>query len=437
MPPRSLLAALCLAVAASVAVSLPSQAQFPDKIKDAAQRAVEDEAADQTERLLRNAVRCAVDDPRCVERAEREDREVIFTDDDGEVITDEEGVPVTDREEAAKTSGAGSGPAVVEANYDFEPGSDVIFEEDYADDNLGDFPRRLGFVKGNWDIVERDGRRMLRNTGPRHAAFRVDLPETLPERFTLEFDVHFTSSQPDLGVATEAPEDGQIRSLGSNWIEVDDNRTGLARSSGRENRHLPESLVGGEEIVEGVVPVRVMADGQYVKIYLGTRRVANVPNAELPRTRALFFENLYRADADRHQIFIGPIRVAAGGRDLYDVLEKKGRVAVRDILFDTDRATIRPASEEVLSEIGTMLTEHPELRLMIEGHTDDQGGFDHNMTLSTERAEAVRAYLVENFGIEAARLKTMGLGPTQPVDSNDTDEGRQKNRRVELVRIGG
>jgi outer membrane protein OmpA-like peptidoglycan-associated protein len=437
MPVRTLLTALCLTVAASAVVSVPSEAQFPDKIKNAAKRAVENEAADQTERLLRNAMRCAVNDPRCVERAEENGEEVIFTDAEGEVITDEDGAPITDRERAAETAGTASGPAVVEANYDFEAGTDVIFEEDYAGDNLGDFPRRFTFVKGNWDIVERDGRRMLRNTGPRHAAFRVELPEALPEQFTLEFDVHFTSSQPKLGVATAAPENDRLHFLTSNWIEVDENQTGLARSGGEENRSLPESLVEGDEIVEGVVPVRVMADGRYVKVYLGTRRVANVPNATLPRTSTLFFENLYHADGDKHQMFIGPLRVAAGGRDLYDVLETKGRVAVRDILFDTDRATIRPASEEVLSKIGAMLTEHPELRLMIEGHTDDQGEFDHNMTLSTERAEAVRAYLVERFGVEADRLKTMGLGPTQPVDGNDTDEGRQKNRRVELVRIGG
>ena len=83
-----------------------------------------------------------------------------------------------------------------------------------------------------------------------------------------------------------------------------------------------------------------------------------------------------------------------------------------------------------------MLVEHADLSLMVEGHSDDQGDFDYNMKLSGERAAAVKAYLVEQFGIEANRLRTMGLGPTQPVADNDTTEGMQENRRVELVKIG-
>ena len=82
-----------------------------------------------------------------------------------------------------------------------------------------------------------------------------------------------------------------------------------------------------------------------------------------------------------------------------------------------------------------MMQQHPELKLLVEGHTDNEGEFDWNMELSADRAASVKAYLVENFGIEADRMRTMGLGPTQPVDTNDTAEGQQKNRRVELVKF--
>ena len=120
---------------------------------------------------------------------------------------------------------------------------------------------------------------------------------------------------------------------------------------------------------------------------------------------------------------------------LYDALEADGRVAIRNILFDTNSATIQPESAPVLEQIATMMRQHLELKLMVEGHTDEEGDFDWNMELSADRAVSVKAYLVENFGIEADRMRTMGLGPTQPVDSNDTEEGRQQNRRVELVKI--
>jgi outer membrane protein OmpA-like peptidoglycan-associated protein len=178
-----------------------------------------------------------------------------------------------------------------------------------------------------------------------------------------------------------------------------------------------------------------MADGRHVKMYVGEQRVANVPNGDLVRGDTLWLENTFAASQE-DPIYVGSIRVAAGGRDLYDALAAEGRVAVHDILFDTDAATIRPESAEVLAEIATMLQEHPELSLMVEGHTDSTGDFDHNMDLSKQRADSVTQWLVESHGIAADRLRTMGLGSTQPKDTNDTDAGRQQNRRVELVRIG-
>ena len=82
-----------------------------------------------------------------------------------------------------------------------------------------------------------------------------------------------------------------------------------------------------------------------------------------------------------------------------------------------------------------MLQEHSDLTLLIEGHTDNEGGFDMNMQLSSDRAASVKTYLIENFGVDSERMRTMGLGMTRSVASNDTPEGRQQNRRVELVRM--
>ena len=82
-----------------------------------------------------------------------------------------------------------------------------------------------------------------------------------------------------------------------------------------------------------------------------------------------------------------------------------------------------------------MLKEHPELKLMIEGHTDDVGAAASNQSLSEKRAEAVRQYLVDTYGIDKARLQAKGFGASKPTTGNDTPEGRQQNRRVELVKI--
>jgi outer membrane protein OmpA-like peptidoglycan-associated protein len=131
---------------------------------------------------------------------------------------------------------------------------------------------------------------------------------------------------------------------------------------------------------------------------------------------------------------LGPIRVAAGGKKLYDALAEKGRVATQGIYFDTGSDGIRQESAPTLKEIGTMLKEHTDLKLTIEGHTDNVGKAESNQALSDRRAAAVRQYLIDNYQIDGARLEAKGMGQTKPAGSNDTAEGRQQNRRVELVK---
>jgi OOP family OmpA-OmpF porin len=128
------------------------------------------------------------------------------------------------------------------------------------------------------------------------------------------------------------------------------------------------------------------------------------------------------------------IRVAAGGKDLYDALSKKGRGATQGIFFDTGSDRIRPESAPTLKQISEMLKTHADLKLTIEGHTDDVGDDAANQTLSEKRAAAVKAHLVSTYGIDAARLDSTGLGESKPAASNDSAEGRQQNRRVELVK---
>lgn len=114
-------------------------------------------------------------------------------------------------------------------------------------------------------------------------------------------------------------------------------------------------------------------------------------------------------------------------------LKETGRVALQGILFDFDKTTILKESEPLLAEIAKMLKENPSFKLYIVGHTDMKGNLKYNMDLSAGRATAVVNYLTGKHGIELARLSPQGVGPLAPVATNDTDEGRAKNRRVELV----
>jgi OOP family OmpA-OmpF porin len=125
--------------------------------------------------------------------------------------------------------------------------------------------------------------------------------------------------------------------------------------------------------------------------------------------------------------------VAANAGALGAGLDREGRVSVYGIHFDTDEARIRPESKPALDEIAELLRARPDLTLYVVGHTDMTGALAHNRALSEARARAVVAALVEEYGIEEARLEGHGVGPLAPSASNETEAERAKNRRVELV----
>ncbi|MEN3045921.1 MAG: OmpA family protein [Candidatus Hydrothermales bacterium] len=134
--------------------------------------------------------------------------------------------------------------------------------------------------------------------------------------------------------------------------------------------------------------------------------------------------------AERKEMEIGLIRA----EEIREEIMKKGHVAIYGIYFDFDKADIKPESEPALREIAKFLKENPEIKVYIVGHTDNVGKLEYNMDLSRRRAQSVVEELVKKYGISRDRLKAFGVGPLCPVASNDTEEGRTKNRRVEIVK---
>jgi outer membrane protein OmpA-like peptidoglycan-associated protein len=114
-------------------------------------------------------------------------------------------------------------------------------------------------------------------------------------------------------------------------------------------------------------------------------------------------------------------------------LEATGRARLYGILFDTDKATIKPESQPTLDEVVILMGAEPQWQITVEGHTDATGAAAHNQTLSEQRAAAVKAYLVAK-GVAGGRLATAGFGASKPLADNSTELGRAQNRRVELVR---
>jgi len=437
-----------VAVAALFALPTPGHAQIFKKLKETASQAAEDELLSQADQLVREGVACPFNDFECITGAKEAGDDYYLTDESGEVIVGDDGGAVTDPYAAAEMMGEAPPPAqgtpppppgagtvppadlsTANANYDFVAGDNVLVFDDYTQDNVGDFPRGFELVEGSFEVIEWQGERYVRALSG--GMFAIPLPETLPEQFTIEYAVHVPHGNAYARLVTGRAWFGKNRDYAGSAVSIEHGRGGV-RSVGGVG---PQALAGYSAANPGntIVPVRVMADGEHMKVYVGDDRIANIPNAVFARSDTLFLA-VGSATANS-PILIGTMRIAGGGRDLYDRLSEEGRVATQGIYFDVNSATIKSESGTTLDEIGTMLQDHPDLRISIEGHTDSDGDDALNLDLSDRRAAAVRDYLVSNYVIDASRLESVGLGETVPVADNGTPEGKQQNRRVELVRL--
>jgi outer membrane protein OmpA-like peptidoglycan-associated protein len=412
----------------------PASSQIIDRLKRTVKRAAEDETARKVDQMLRDRIRCVYDDEQCIKEAEESGKGAVLTGDDGEILLDEDGEPISDPEEGARAAADGKRPVQpgegAWANYDFQPGDEILLYDDFTSDKVGDFPRRFELIQGNFEIVEWQSGRYVRATAGGIVA--IPLPKTLPERFTIEYSVSVSHGNAYMRILPGRSFYGPARTYAGSAPSVQYGSAGLVAVGGVG----PETMtpVDGSLVKDAVAAVRIMADGDHMKMYLGERRVANAPNAVFPRTDTLFIA--VSSAAEDYPILIGPIRVAGGGRDLYDRLARDGRVATQGILFASGSDRIRPESTPTLVEIGRMLEEHPELNLSIEGHTDTDGDDAFNQDLSERRAAAVRTYIIEHYDVEDGRLVTSGFGESRPVTDNASPEAKQQNRRVELVRVG-
>lgn len=142
------------------------------------------------------------------------------------------------------------------------------------------------------------------------------------------------------------------------------------------------------------------------------------------------------AEAAKNQAAAAQAQLASAQQQLADLQAKKTDrgvvVTLGDVLFDTGKATLKPGAMSSINRLATFLSQSPDTKVLIEGHTDSVGSDDYNIGLSERRARAVATEL-ESRGIADSQIQTLGRGKDMPVASNSTPEGRQQNRRVEIV----
>lgn len=355
-------------------------------------------------RQAEKAVDCAMGDQACISKAKADGKAVKI---------DSTQTTAGGAIESGGGGGTGGGAGAVWANYDFVPGARTFFYEDFKNDQVGNFPRRYEFLNGNVELVTYRDRTWLRfeTTGQMY----IPLPAILPQRYTIEMD--FWGTGGECWIYPSGSLNGEYR------LELGSDASGAVKTPGGT----ASSGLGSDQ--RGLIHQgRVTVDGSYAKVYVNARRVANVPNFNDERGNRIGFY----CDGG---MALGPIRIAEGGRKLYESLAADGRVATQGIYFDTGSDQIRPESAPTLREIAAILTEHDGVRLGIEGHTDNVGAAAANLDLSKRRADAVKAYLVGTLKADPSRLEASGLGSAKPLQPNTSPEGRQSNRRVELVKL--
>jgi len=413
--PAVLAALLCAACLTS-----PAGAGPLDRLKNKAKQKVDRAVDKKVDREMDDAIECAMGDQKCAKDAESQGKKVVIVDAQGNPV----GAPAAGQATAASSSAvAAPAPGTgVWRNYDYTPGRDVWRHVVFDDERVGRFPAgQLEFVRGNMQVVELNGKRVLEVSTA--SVFRIKLDKVLPPDFTLEFDLRIGASNMQTMVYFSPLETAQAA--------YDGHYLALYHSPGVFFKGNAVSSVRMQEsLVDKMTPVRFQADGEYAILYVGAERAANMPNAKFPRSSSIEFH--VNANAN-YRSYIGEITVAVGVDDMYDALTRTGAFTTRGIYFDVGSHAIRPESTPTLIEIEETLKQHPELRVRIEGHTDSTGEDADNLRLSARRAQAVVDHLVAQ-GIPAARLEPAGKGEGVPVADNATPAGRQQNRRVVVVR---
>jgi OmpA-OmpF porin, OOP family len=359
---------------------------------------------------------------------------------------DEENPSSDDNNNSAtkKDDGKSSQPKLESySKYDFVPGDQVLFFEDFSQDAVGDFPalwttngsgevRTLNLYPGNWFYL---------NSAQNVYTLMQDY--SVPDNFILEFDVVPAPQEEGSTYSSfyltlyhgegEYLDDALYPGTGGVHIECGDGRWHVTGYSNDADL-MPE---GGTEIApldfNTLNHVIIWAQKRRLRIYHSGQKALDLPTVLYPQVK--YNRLRFSLWGQSGFPYITNIRFTSAAPDTRSKLLTEGKLISYGIYFDVSKDVVKAESYGALNDIAKVLKENPTVRIKIVGHTDSDGDDAKNLDLSKRRAASVKDALSKDFGIDNSRIETEGKGESQPVGSNDSAEGKAKNRRVEFIKL--
>lgn len=341
-------------------------------------------------------------------------------------------------------------------DFDFVPGEQTLFFEDFSNSSLGSGPTQwtVTGAKGEPAITTISGSESRWLRTPKEGLSFPNAFNDFPDNFTMEFDMYADPeemSEMMSGLKVVIVQKLADRSEYDQWfneypqIFLDIHPSGgggslnlVARTEYNGNLTQEEMTLHDSTYRDGwlngeVNRISIARNGQSIALYVNETKYIDLPNGlPKPGPYGLVFANNMWGDGT----YITNIRVGGGGAVTAKTVNKEitteKKFISRTIYFDVNSARIKPESWATLNEIANAIGEMPG-NFHIVGHTDSDGADEANLALSVRRAASVKNALVGEFGLDGARLTTDGKGEAEPVESNETIAGKAQNRRVEFI----
>lgn len=431
-------------------ICMPAQSQLLKKLGNAAHNAAENAAVRKVEQKTDKAVSTSIDKatdsntytgdgnnnkPEQQSQAPASENNHDNNSQSQEANTGNNATNSKPQQDPAKTA------EMVYAKSDFVSGDEIIFEDLLVGEKMGEFPSMWDLLNGVVEVASYGGQKAIHFEVPSHgiiAPLMKDMKNYLPDVFTIEFD--FWVNDPNKEPKNDQQYKLYFRNTNTDWVadlvfadfsyNALNMRFDYKAATGDDSRSASADNVA--YIANAWNHLSISFNKRAFKAYVNGIRVINVPsmtaanNFEIQQTHWGGFSGNKNA--------ITNIRIAKGAVPLHDRIMSEGKIITYGITFDVGKSIIKPESMGEINRIAQLMKDNPELKFSVEGHTDNTGNTASNQTLSDARSKAVLDKLVE-MGISKDRLQSSGKGQNNPIDSNSTDEGRAKNRRVEFVKF--